>query len=82
MERSVIIPFQRKTKGPVDVLFEFPGRWNKGQPFYCDAKVQDHYANALLVCACGCFYVDVCVCLCLSAYLCVDAFTINNITFV
>lgn len=65
MERSVIIPFQRKTKGPVDVVFEYPGRWNKGQPFYRNAKVRDHYANALLVCARGC----ICVYLCVSVYV-------------
>lgn len=63
MDGSVIIPFQRKTKEPVDVVFEFPGRWNKGQRF----SVKPKYKIIMLM-----YRVCVCVCGCICVYSCVS----------
>lgn len=73
MDCSVITPFQRKTKEPVGVVFEFPGRWNRGQRLTVIPKVQDHYANVLCV--------SVCICMCLCLYACVWMHLLS-ITFV
>lgn len=74
MDCSVITPFQRKTKEPVGVVFEFPGRWNRGQRLTVIPKVQDHYANVLCV--------SVCICMCLCLYACVWMHLLSISTFV